>query len=73
MSIIHADYDIEKINKNKELLNEREIIGKGFIVELKPIVKSYTNYVTERNSKLINLCKYPISNLNDVTSIMPLS
>ncbi len=46
MSIINGEYDIEKIDKSKLLLEQKNIIGKGFILELKPIVKNYSNYCT---------------------------
>ena len=41
MFMVHAEYDTAKINKEKKLLEERNIIGKEFVRKLKPKIKTY--------------------------------
>lgn len=46
MKIIPGRYDLERVNLNKVIFKEDNIIGKGFLAELVPKVKSYYRYTT---------------------------
>ena len=48
MKIIPGMYDLGRVNLNKVIFKEDNIIGKGFLAELVPKVKSYYRYTTEQ-------------------------
>ena len=55
--MIHADYDVDKIDKNKKVLScEGECIYRGFIKKLKPKLRSYDKYMTESTERVLTLC-----------------
>jgi hypothetical protein len=57
MKIIPARYDLGRLDMSKVLFKEDGIIGKGFVVELLPKVKSYYRYTTQRTDQVMAICK----------------
>jgi hypothetical protein len=57
MKIIPATYDLGRLKMNKIFFKEDDIIGKGFVVELLPKVKSFYRYTTQRTEQVMLICK----------------
>lgn len=59
MGMLNGEYDIGKLDKGKKLLQDRDIIHNGFLVKLKPKVRSYDKFITEKTQKVLSLCTSP--------------
>lgn len=57
MKVIPGKYDLDRVNMKKVMFKEDDILGRGFIVELLPKVKSYYRYTTERTERVMMICK----------------
>ncbi len=57
MKIIPGSYDLSKLDDKKVFFKDDGIIGKGFIVELVPKIKSFYRYTTQLTDKIEYTCK----------------
>jgi hypothetical protein len=57
MKLIPARYDLTKLNDKKVFFKDEGILGKGFVGELHPKIKSYHRFTTELTDKIAFTCK----------------
>lgn len=57
MKIIPGSYDLGRINQKKTFFKDDGIVGKGFVVEMLPKVKSYYRFTTTMTEKVMAICK----------------
>ena len=57
MTLISADYDLNKLYKEKIIFQDQNIIEEGFIRKLTPKVKSYQR-LNLGLDKIVELCKF---------------
>jgi len=64
--MIPAHYSLEHLDKSKKLFEDIGIIKPGFVQVLKPKLKIYDKFKTEKSERLMNLCR---SSRNSITQI----
>lgn len=55
MDIVKADYDLTKLNKNKKILFDKDIIQKGFIRKLMSTTHTYDRFLSQQHEYLLEL------------------
>lgn len=64
MAIVPAEYNIQMLDKTKKFFEDTGIVLEGFLVKLKPKVKNYDKFRSEKIEKLMNLCRGKKNNIN---------
>lgn len=58
MTLIPARYDITKLNKNKKIFEETNIIGENFVTKILPKTKSYHRYQDHPRDRIVQISKH---------------
>lgn len=61
ITLISAEYDLTKINKEKAIFKDQGIIMKGFVKRLSPKIKSYYRF-SSKIVETVEICKYTEQN-----------
>ena len=61
LTLIRAEYDLSKIDKEKTIFKDQGIIKKGFVKRLGPKIKSYYRF-SSKIVETVEICKYTEKN-----------
>lgn len=53
MTLIPAEYDIKRLNKDKIIFEDANIIGEGFVKRILPKIKSYHRFQINSNDRVV--------------------